>query len=201
MTETERNELNLARACYKAENDEEGALHYSAVLSENPDNPEAYYFCRYQDYLESIVKKEVKEILSAITAMQVALDKAVGYVAAAEECSKSEKLSIVQAIVRTYTPVVDYVIETRISTSRDTIEGGVLFLYYLGNYIKKHFNSNPDAMKLAIIPWKEGVKLQQKFYAYKYEGYKAEDYVKEIRKVDPSYTIPKKAGCVSIGNK
>ena len=54
---------------------------------------------------------------------------------------------------------------------------------------------------LAVSAWKEGVSLQQKWYAYKYEGKSAEEYAAKIQKVEPEYVMPKKAGCISLANK
>ena len=196
MTESSIKNLNLARVCYKEGKETDALAYYALVMDEEPENAQANYFCRYFDFQESIEKKEgVKDSLLFLIN---SLEKAIKYVAD-DGCSKGEKMAVVKAIVNTYTPVTDFVISSRISTSKDTIENGVLSLYWLGSYIKNNFNSDSDAMELAIIPWKEAVKLQQKFYAYKYEGYKAENYVAEIQKVDPSFTIPKKAGCVSKG--
>lgn len=53
-------------------------------------------------------------------------------------------------------------------------------------------------MNLAVKAWKEYVSLAQKWYAYAPKG-DAEIYAAKIQKVEPSYEMPKKAGCVSFG--
>lgn len=196
MTTLEKEKLALARECFRKGDDSEGIGYYAVVHAENPENAEANYFCGYADYVSSVSKKS--GVKDAVVSLMNSLENAIKYVAESEG-TKSEKLAVVRAIVDTYTPITNYITSARISTTKDTIEYGVLSLYWLGMYIENNFDSDSEAMKLAIIPWKEGVLLQQKFYAYKYEGVKAEDYVAKIQKVDPTYTIPKKAGCISIG--
>ena len=150
----------------------------------------------YMDYMDSIQDASKRKM--AVLKLINSLECAVKYVAEAD-CSKKEKLAVIKEIVDLYTPVPNYAITMRISPIGETIEAVVLSLYWLGSYIKNDFHSDPEAMALAIVPWKEGVKLQQKWYSYKYEGKKAEDYVAEIQKIDPAYTMPKKAGCISLG--
>lgn len=194
MTEIERENLTLAREYFRKGEDSEGIGYYAVVLAENPKNAEAIYFTNYAELVHSVTDR--KGIEDAYIAVINSLEQAIKYVANSA-ISMAEKLAIVKAIVETHTPIVPIVISSRSMASKDAIENGVLSLYWLGSYIKNDFNSDPAAMKLAIVPWKEAVKQHQKFYSYKYEGYKAEDYVAEIQKVDPAYTIPKKAGCIS----
>ena len=70
----------------------------------------------------------------------------------------------------------------------------------LGDEIVKQFGETPEALRLAVIPWKEYVSLSQKWYAYAVKG-EPETYTEKIKKVDPSYEMPKKAGCISSANK
>lgn len=196
MTAMEFEKLNEARTHWCDGNDAEAVGCYGVVAAENPENPEAKFFMCYMDWLEDM--KEPSERKTAVIKLINSLENAVNYVAAAD-CTKTEKLAVIKGIVDLYTPVPGYAINLRISPIGETIETGVLSLYWLGSYIKDGFKNDSDAMKLAIIPWKEGVKLQQQWYSYKYEGNKAEDYVAEIQKVDPAYTMPKKAGCISLG--
>ena len=196
MTEMEFQKLNEARAHLCAGNDAEAVGCYVVVAAENPENPEAKFFAYYMDFLDS--KEDASKRKMAMIKLINSLEDAVKCVAEAD-CTKEEKLAVIKAIAELYTPVPGYMITVRLNPIAETIENGVLSLYWLGSYIKKDFKADKEAMKLAIIPWKEGVKLQQQFYSYKYEGNKAEDYAAEIQKIDPSYTIPKKAGCISLG--
>jgi len=196
MSEMEVQKLNEARAYLCTGNDAEAVGCYAVVAAENPENPEAKFFTCYLDYLDS--KEDASKRKMAMIKLINSLEDAVKCVAEAD-CTREEKLAVIKTIAELYTPVPGYMITVQLAPIAETIEDGVLSLYWLGSYIKNDFNEDPEAMKLAIIPWQEGVKLQQKFYAYKYEGNKAEDYAAQIQKVDPAYTMPKKAGCVSLG--
>ena len=68
----------------------------------------------------------------------------------------------------------------------------------LGDEIVKLYPNNNQANKIAVIAWKEYVSLTQKFYAYAPKG-DAEAYAEKIKKVEPTYVMPKKAGCISFG--
>ncbi len=200
MTEMEREKLNEARAYLSNGEEAEAMGCYAVVAAENPENPEAKFFTHYTDYVDYISDQQSDRSKLKLISINLinSLENAVKYVSEAD-CSKKEKLTVISQIVENYTSLPGFFIDCRISPIGETIESGVLSLYWLGSYIKNDFNEDPEAMKLAIIPWKEAVKQQQKWYAYKYEGYKAEDYVAQIQKVDPAYTMPQKAGCISKG--
>lgn len=200
LIETEREKLNEARAYLSKGEEAEAMGCYAVVATVNPDNPEAKFFTCYMDYVDFVTDEHSDTSKLKLIALNLinSLENAVKYVAEAD-CSKKEKLTVISQIVEDYTSIPAFVIGMRISPIAETIQSGVLSLYWLGSYIKNDFNEDPEAMKLAIIPWKEAVKQQQKWYAYKYEGYKAEDYVAQIQKVDPAYTMPQKAGCISKG--
>ena len=205
MTEKESLEMELeklqeARAYLIAGKQAEALGCYAVVATVNPENPEAKFFIHYIDYVDFVNDQNAENSKLKLISLRLinSLEHAVKYVSEAD-CSKKEKLGVISQIVDDYTSIPGFVIGMRISPIEETIQSGVLSLYWLGSYIKNDFNEDPEAMKLAIIPWKEAVKQQQKWYAYKYEGYKAEDYAAQIQKVDPAYTMPKKAGCVSLG--
>lgn len=197
MTEMEREKLNEARANLCRGMEAEAVGCYAVVNAENPENGEAKFFMCFLDYMEA-ADQDAAALKTAGWALINSLENAVKEVANAD-CSKEEKLAVVGKIVELFTPVPGHLIMRRLAPIGETIETSVLGLYWLGSYIKNDFKSDPDAMKLAIIPWKEAVKQHQKWYAYKYAGNKAEDYVAEIQRIDPTYTMPKKAGCISKG--
>ena len=69
----------------------------------------------------------------------------------------------------------------------------------LGDEIVKLYGADPEAKRLAAVAWKEYVSLAQKMYAYAQKG-EAEIYAAKVKEVDPSYEMPKKAGCISLAN-
>lgn len=54
----------------------------------------------------------------------------------------------------------------------------------------------PAYKKVAIDAWAAFVELAQKFYRCVEKG-EAEKYAEKIKKLDPSYVMPKKSGCIS----
>ena len=74
--------------------------------------------------------------------------------------------------------------------------------YILGDYIERNYSSNRELMNTAVSFWKSSIDYQQKYYntpdAKEHTGY-PEKYAAKIKKYEPAYVIPKKAGCVSFG--
>lgn len=74
--------------------------------------------------------------------------------------------------------------------------------YILGDYIEKNYSSNKTLMYTAVACWKHSIDYQRKYYntpdAREHAGY-LEKYAAKIKKYDPAYVMPKKAGCVTVG--
>ena len=77
---------------------------------------------------------------------------------------------------------------------------GIQTLKELGDLIYALYPDDPECGKIAVVAWKEFVSLAQKWYAYAEKG-DAEVYAEKIKKIDPSYVMPKKAGCISLADK
>ena len=170
--------------------DEAGAVgSYGVVAIEAPDNGEAAFFVAYADYVSvrSNVSKgagSLSDVKNALNKMEDCFKPALESVSKSEE-KQEEKLAIIRKIVDIYIPLPGQV--TAIKTEvKEKVK------------IEKEFNYDKEAMKISIDPLKEAVKLQQKFYIEECEGIKVVDTAERIRKVDPSYTMPKKAGCISF---
>ena len=85
-------------------------------------------------------------------------------------------------------------------TITSTCKNGMFTLRDLGNEIVKIYGGEAGAMAIAVLLWKEYVALAQKWYAYPPKG-EAEVYAEKIKKIDPNYEMPKKAGCISFADK
>ncbi len=193
---TQENQFYLSRKFIKEGDVDEACHHYYLVKKEDPNNTEAEFFSAYLGYTV-LIKTNSASAVNAFKAMIACLAAAVKYVKESEG-NEDEKLLVISAMVEAYTPITRFLFTSHIDTSSSSIEGGTIGLYDLGSAIKKEFGSNPKFMEFAIKPWKEAVSLQRKFYAYKYNGINPEDYAAEIKKVDPAYTMPDKAGCISL---
>jgi hypothetical protein len=201
MTENEKKNIQLARK-YLVEEKEQLALDcYKAVYDANEDNAEAAYWvytALWQHYVDNNEESNVNK-RNAFNAVSNTLVKAVKEIAASEG-AKDEKVVITARFVGVYALVAAYVVKNPITDASTRIQLAVNTLYAAGNAIESAYGSNdPDSMIVACMAWKDGVKLQQQFYAYSYDGNKAEDYVAKIQKHQPDYVMPKKAGCISVG--
>ena len=76
---------------------------------------------------------------------------------------------------------------------------GMVAIRDLGNTIESLYPGNAEASKLSVTAWKEYVSLAQKWYAYAPKG-EAEVYAEKIKKIEPDYEMPKKAGCISFAD-
>ena len=74
--------------------------------------------------------------------------------------------------------------------------------YDLGDAIAKCFPNSKELMLKAVEYWKNAIVYQQTYYntswARENKGYPAK-YAEKIKKYEPTYEIPKKAGCVTLG--
>lgn len=74
--------------------------------------------------------------------------------------------------------------------------------YLVGDEIERRFSSNDKLMTEVVESWKAAIEYQQKYYnlpeSKNLKGY-PEKYAEKIKKYRPSYEMPKKAGCVTIG--
>ena len=70
----------------------------------------------------------------------------------------------------------------------------------IGNELAVLYGDDAEAKGLAVIAWKEYVSLLQTWYALAPKG-EAEVYAEKIKQIEPSYEMPKKAGCISFVDK
>ena len=203
--------LRLAREARTEENSEDAKKYYDMVRIDDPENGEAKFFYAYYCLYEG---KNI-EIANRFSNLCKVLETSIKKVAESEE-SSSEKLKIVSDIVDAFVPETwnlnRYMNHLTVGSGSDrsrvlsndqivsVCKNGMQGCYNLGDAIEKAFSGDGEAMKLAVKAWKEGVSLQQKWYAY---GDKTapERYAAKIKLVEPSYEMPKKAGCISFADK
>jgi len=204
--------LKLARAARDESNSEDAKKFYDMARIEEPENGEAKFF--YQFY--SLYEGKNSEINDRFKKLSIVLKTSIQYVAQSED-SEVEKLKTVESIIDAYTPLTwalnQYMNTLKVPSGqggstrvfppaeiRLICITGVHGLYDLGDAVAESFKASPAAMQLALIPWKEGVRLQRKWYALKCEK-TPEEYFAKIQKIDPSYQMPKKGGCITFGDK
>ena len=204
--------LKLARTARDENNGEDAKKFYDMVRVEDPENGEAKFFYQYYSLYEG---KNI-DIANRFIKLVNAIGSSIMMIAESSD-SDADKLATVKAIVNAYVPMTwsinRYMNNLTVGSGSDrqrvlsasdinsACQTGVIGLYNLGDAIEKHFGDKPEAMTLAATAWKEGVSLQQKWYAYKYDGKTPEEYTAKIQKVEPDYVMPQKAGCISFANK
>ena len=199
MTETEKLYIKSARMSLFDKKYQDALDFYLQANKENKDNAEAAYWV-YKAYWASCIDDEDKSITDKVTAFYAVSTELVNSIdqIAESEGSIAEKNLVMLEFLFSYMPIADYAIQARIAT-QSMLEFVGLTYYRVGNAIENAFGSDENSISLACDAWKEGVKIQRKYYAYSYEGNNADDYIRKIKKIEPDYTAPQKAGCVSIG--
>lgn len=214
MNEENKN-LKLARIAREENNQDDAKKYYGEVVNEDPDNGEARFFNLYYA-LQTGTNGEIPDRLVNIVK---ALETSVKLVSLSQD-TVDEKLDIIEEITKTYTPLVwslykyiddfekrnpsreEYVIAP--SKVALLINSGVVGLYNLGDYIRKYFPGNAKADNLALIPWKEAIRLHQKWRMYPkfhFNNIAPEDYAAKVKLIDNSYEMPRKSGCIGSISK
>ena len=203
--------LRLAREARAEDNSEDAKKYYDMVRTDDPTNGEAKFFYAYYALHEG-KNGEIAlrfENLCKVVAPSIAR-------VADSELSQEEKIDIVGSITDAFVPSAwdlnRYMNNLTVGTGADrtrvldtshlisVCKNGIATNYALGDAIEKHFSGNKKAMEFACKAWKEGISLQQKWYAYGTKG-DPEKYAAKVQKYDPSYEMPKKAGCITLADK
>ncbi|MBR2322711.1 MAG: hypothetical protein IKA54_03865 [Clostridia bacterium] len=205
--------LKLARQAKLDNNSEDAKTYYNKVREEDPENGEAKFFYAYYSMYEG----KVIELYSRFSNLCKILPSSIQLIQESSS-SKEEQLKAIEDIVNTFVPETWALNKFMNSKNRETKIGdryvtvfdysviksccvtGMNALKNLGDQCEKLFVADPECKKLAVIAWKEYVSLAQKWYAYATKG-EAEIYAEKIKRVDPSYEMPKKAGCISFADK
>ena len=205
--------LKLARQARAEGNTEDAKTYYNKVREEFPDNGEAKFFYAYYALYEGTNGELGKRFVNLCNILPTAIN-----MVKKSEDSKADQLKVLEDIVNTFVPETwaenRYMNhknrETKIGDSYVTVfdnatitvcgKTGMATLKALGDQLDTLYVADPDCKRLAAIAWKEYVSLAQKWYAWAPKG-DAEIYAEKIKKVDPSYEMPKKAGCISLADK
>ena len=213
ITESGLKYLRLARTAREENNTEDAKRYYDMVRADDPENGEAKFFFAYY----SLYEGKNGEIPRKFSQICTGLKSSISLVKESES-SEEEKLSIIGAILDAFIPETwsenrymnhknqetkvgdSYVKVFEQSQIVSVCKEGMSTLKNIGDYVASIYQSSPEGMQLAAKCWKEYVSLCQKWYAYAPKE-DAENYAAKIQKVDPSYELPKKAGCISFSDK
>ena len=205
--------LTLARQARAENNSEDAKLYYSKVREENPEDGEAKFFYAFYSMYEG----KNGEIPGRFANVCQVLFSAIKMVKISD-ISMEQQIATITEIVDAFIPETWSLNRYMNAKNRETKVGdsyvrvfeqgdivscckkGMFALRDLGDEIEKLYGGVDDMMKKAVSAWKEYVSLAQKWYAYPPKG-EAEIYAEKIKKYDPSYEMPKKAGCISLSDK
>ena len=198
--------LTLARRAREEDNKEDAKTYYQMLKTEEPDNGEARFFAPYYDLLTSTKGETYNKFVNFCKAMAPVV-KSVAGSADAEE----EKVALLKAIYYAFEnlPIMMHNIQADLwGTAPDSKKpvyneqrkhvgkAGTEAFYAYGDAIAAAFTT-PSAKEVALLAWKKAVELQQKWPYYKIQN-NVEEYVAKIQAIDPTYVLPKKAGCISF---
>lgn len=205
--------LILARQARAEGNSEDAKTYYNKVREENPEDGEAKFFYAFYALYEG-KNKEIPQRFGNVCQVIFPAIKMVKN----SDASVTEQYATISEIVNAFIPETwslnrymnnknhetkvgdSYVKVFEQSEIMATCKKGMFTIRDLGNEIEKLYGGDADAMAIAVLAWKEYVSLAQKWYAYPPKG-EAEVYAEKIKKIEPSYEMPKKAGCISFSDK
>lgn len=211
MTESGIKYLKLARTARAESNTEDAKRYYDMVRTDDPENGEAKFFFAFYALYEG----KNGEIPKRFSNLCAGLKSSIKLVKDSD-MDESEKISTIGEILDAFIPEAwslnrymnnknretkvgdSYVKVFEVSQISSVSKEGLATLKDIGDFIASIYSTSPAGMNLAVKAWKEYVSLAQKWYAYAPKG-DAEIYAAKIQKVDPSYEMPKKAGCISFG--
>lgn len=211
MTESGVKYLRLARTARAESNTEDAKRYYDMVRTDDPENGEAKFFFAFYALYEG----KNGEIPKRFSNLCAGLKSSIKLVKDSD-MDESEKISTIGEILDAFIPEAWSLNRYMNNKNRETKVGdsyvkvfeasqissvskeGLATLKDIGDFIASIYSTSPEGMNLAVKAWKEYVSLAQKWYAYAPKG-DAEIYAAKIQKVDPSYEMPKKAGCISFG--
>ncbi len=209
----ESKNMRLARQAMAENNTEDAKAFYLKAREEDPENGEAKFFYAYCCLYEGLVK----EVPNRFSNLCKVLLSSINLVKNAN-CSKEEQLKTTEIIVEKFVPETwalnrfmnaknhekkvgnQYVNVYSLSEIKSVSAEGMKTLKELGDGIEKNYPLDTEGKRLAVIAWKEYVSLSQKWYTYAVKG-DAEIYAEKIKKIEPSYEMPKKAGCISFADR
>ncbi len=204
--------LKAARTARAQENSEDAKKYYEMVTIDDPNNGEAAFFYKYYT-LECCANKDIAYEFRSLCSV---VSSSVNNIAESD-VDVDEKMKILADIALAFIPktwtlnrymnsltVKSGNTTTRVLPANDISSvgtNGILTLYKLGDEIERAFADNEKAKTISAEAWKEGVLLQQKWYAMISDKTLPEKYAAKIKAIDSSYEMPKKAGCISFADK
>lgn len=197
--------LKAARVAREENNVEDAKRYYEMVKVDNPENGEAKYFYEIYRLWDGKKGEWYNNFMSFCQVVPTAIRMV--YESDMMDEEKVKLLADMFAKGKDLPYKLNRILNelnhegSQASRIRSGGREGMLMLYGFGDTIEKYFANNADAMKVALEAWKAGVYRQQQWYGMGLDKSLPEQYTAKIQKLDPTYVIPKRAGCIQIGAK
>ncbi|MFA5449084.1 MAG: hypothetical protein WC292_01400 [Clostridia bacterium] len=191
--------LLLARAARSEKNAEDTKHFYDLIRMEDPNNAEAKFFHAYYRLLDGTkggIEIAYKDFCNAMTPI-------IGLIAKSSDTltEKAELLAIIFDKIKGLPSFVNRIQNDIKASAIYTCRLSITTLYAFGDEIEKFFSSHTSIMDTAVKAWKDGVYWQQQWYGVGVDKSFLQKYVAKIRKIDPSFTLPKKGGCIQVSKE
>lgn len=196
--------LKLARQAREEDNTEDAKRFYDMVRTEDPENGEAKFFYAYYALYEGKNMEIPTRFANLCKILMPSIKRLI-------ESENEEKEKIITDIVNAFVPQTwnlnRYMNHQKVGTGNNrkcifeareigaVSENGMQVLYELGDFLEAN-----SYFSLACVAWKEAISLQQKWYSSGTKG-DPEKYTEKVKKYEPSYEMPKKAGCITLADK
>lgn len=201
--------LTLARRAREEDNTEDAKRYYDMVRTEDPDNTEGRFFYAYYRLWDG-KKGEAYDKYVDFCKVVVPVVNTTAESDAPYDEKKAFLLDVLSSI-RGLPASINGVLKDLWQVASDSGKSeynskmkscqkiGIEMLYGYGDAIEKHFSDQAAIMAIAADAWKKGVELNQQYPYCGIDKTLSEKYAAKIQKIDPTYTPPKKAGCISFG--
>lgn len=205
MENNENKYLKLARRAREENNTEDAKKYYDMVRTENPDNTEARFFYSYYRLWDGTKGEAYGKFIDFLNVVIPVVKSVAGSDASDEE--KEKLVEDMYSSVQGLTMSVRSIQIDLFNAGKDQIynkqknsceKNGTEMLYKFGDALETNFAGNTKILAVAVNAWKKAVSQQQQFPYCGLDKTLPEKYLPKIQKVDPSFTLPKKAGCISF---
>lgn len=193
--------LTLAKRAHAENNSSDAKKYYDMVRTEDPENKEARFFYPYYRLWESTKGDWYTVYIDFCNA-------AINLVTdlTAEDCALAEVIfENIKSLPAPASKVQLDLFKAAASNHKSKYNNqnkhcqriGIEFMCKFGDSVEKTF-ADTDTQKLACEIWKQGVSHQQQWPYCGADKSSVEAYTSKIKKYDPNFVPPKKAGCISF---
>ena len=179
---------------------------FAKAYEEDPENASARYMAAYIDVKDASAVVMQEKVAEFISAAQEVLSKLNGGAEDEEDLFDLLVTSTEQITQHVHKVMWDHSKEikgnsellSKYNTQRNACEKDCINLIYKIADAAA-LSANEAVKALAVTAWKNAIAAQQLYPYCGADKTLPEKYAEKIKAVDPTYTLPKKTGCISFG--